>query len=115
MPEIIFIGSIFLVFFAYFGYPATLVLVSWIRGRDVKSAEILPTVSFIVTVHNEEARIQGKLENTFSLDYPKDRFQILVASDGSNDRTNQIVRGYTDQGAELVDLPDRRGNHGTVF
>jgi glycosyltransferase involved in cell wall biosynthesis len=109
MLEIIFFGSIFLIFFAYFGYPATLFLVSRVRARDVRSAEILPTVSFIVTVHNEEARIQGKLENTLNLDYPKDRLQILVASDGSSDRTNQIVRNYADHGIELVDLPDRRG------
>lgn len=109
MAEILLISSIFLIFFAYFGYPVTLLLVGWVRGRDVKSAKVLPSVTFIVTVYNEETRIKDKLENTFSLDYPKARLQIVVASDGSSDRTNEIVRDYSSQGAELLDMPDRRG------
>lgn len=109
MAEILLISSIFLIFFAYFGYPVSLLLVGWIRGRDIKSAAVLPSVTFIVTVHNEEARIKDKLENTFSLDYPKSKLQILVASDGSNDRTNEIVRDYCNQGAVLLEMPDRRG------
>jgi len=103
------VGSIFLIFFAYFGYPVTLLLVGWLRGRDVKRATILPSVTFIVTVHNEKTRIKDKLENTFSLDYPKSELQILVASDGSRDGTNDIVRGYRSQGVVLLDMPDRRG------
>ncbi len=109
MAEILFIGSVFLIFFAYFGFPLTLLLVGWVRGKEVKSAMVLPSVTFIVTVHNEETRIKDKLENTFSLDYPKAKLQILVASDGSSDRTNEIVRDYCSQGAELLDMPDRRG------
>ncbi len=109
MAEILLISSIFLIFFTYFGYPVSLLLVGWIRGRDVKSATVLPSVTFIVTVHNEETRIKTKLENTFSLDYPKSRLQILVASDGSSDRTNEIVRDYFSQGAVLLEMPDRRG------
>lgn len=109
MAEILLFSSIFLIFFAYFGYPVSLLLVGWIWGRDVKSATILPSVTFIVTVHNEEARIKQKLENTFSLDYPKSKLQILVASDGSSDLTNEIVRAYCSQGAFLLEIPDRRG------
>ena len=109
MAEILLISSIFLIFFAYFGYPVSLLLLGWIRGREVKSAAVLPSVTFIVTVHNEEARIKDKLENTFSLDYPKSKLQILVASDGSSDRTNDIVRDYCSQGAVLLEMSDRRG------
>ncbi|MCK7577962.1 MAG: hypothetical protein MZV65_20830 [Chromatiales bacterium] len=58
-------------------------LVGWVGGRDVKKAMIFPSVSFIITVHNEENRINGKLENTLDLDYPREQLQILVASDGS--------------------------------
>jgi cellulose synthase/poly-beta-1,6-N-acetylglucosamine synthase-like glycosyltransferase len=109
MAEMLFISSIFLIFFAYFGYPLSLFFVS--RGRDesAKNVTELPSVTFIVTVHNEEARIRGKLENTFSLDYPKDRLQLIIASDGSSDRTNEIVRSYSAQGVQLVDLRDRGG------
>lgn len=109
MAETLLIGSIFLVLFAYFGYPVSLLLVGGIRDRNVKSAMIQPFVTFIVTVHNEEARIKAKLENIFELDYPKAKLQVLVASDGSSDRTNEIVRGYSNHGVSLVDLPDRKG------
>src|ERR671923_1031415 len=106
MIEMLFIGSVFLIFFAYFGYPITLMLVGWVRGRDVKKVMIIPSVTFIITVHNEEKRIKDKLENTLSLDYPSEKFQILVASDGSNDRTNEIVRDYLDEGVQLLDIAD---------
>ncbi len=109
MAELLLFTSVFLIFFAYFGYAATLLMVGQVRGRDVKQADIVPPVTFIVTVQNEETRIQDKLENTFSLDYPREKLQILVASDGSNDRTNEIVRGYRDRGAELLEMPDRKG------
>lgn len=109
MAEMVLIGSGFLVFFAYFGYPMTLLPVGWVRGRDVKRTSVLPSVTFIVTVHNEETRIKGKLENTFNLLYPKNKLQILVASDGSSDRTNDIVRDHCSQGVVLLDMPDRKG------
>ncbi|HEX9658562.1 MAG TPA: glycosyltransferase family 2 protein [Bacteroidota bacterium] len=109
MAEMLLIGSVFLIFFSYFGYPLTLLLVGWVRGSEVKRAEFYPSVTFIVTVHNEETRIKEKLGNTLSLDYPRAKLQVLVASDGSTDRTNEIVRGYCAQGIELLDMPDRMG------
>ena len=109
MAEMLFISSIFLIFFAYFGYPLSLLFVSGGRDANAKNVTALPSVTFIVTVHNEEARIKSKLENTFSLDYPKDRLQLIIASDGSSDRTNEIVRSYSAQGVQLVDLRDRGG------
>ncbi len=95
MAEMLLIGSVFLIFFSYFGYPLTLLLVGWVCGREVTRAEFYPSVTFIATVHNEEKRIKDKLENTLSLDYPKAKLQILVASDGSTDRTSEIVRRYS--------------------
>lgn len=109
MAETIFIYSVFLMFFTYFGYPMTLVFAGWVRGRGVKSAMIIPTVTFIITVHNEDRRIKDKLENTFGLDYPVAKLQIIVASDGSNDRTNEIVRDYCNRGVRLLEIADRGG------
>ncbi|MCI0562213.1 MAG: glycosyltransferase, partial [Nitrososphaera sp.] len=109
IAEVLFIGSVFLIFFAYFGYPVTLLLAGWARGRDVRRATVIPSVTFIITVHNEERRIKDKLENTFGLDYPREKLQILVASDGSDDRTNEIVRDYWNRGAQLLAIPDRKG------
>jgi cellulose synthase/poly-beta-1,6-N-acetylglucosamine synthase-like glycosyltransferase len=109
MAAIFLFGSVFLIFLAYFGYPVTLLVVTWVRGRDIKRAAILPPVTFIVTVHNEETRIREKLENMFSLDYPKAKLQVLVASDGSSDRTPDIVRDYLSSGAVLLEMQTRRG------
>ena len=109
MAEIFFISSIFLIFFAYFGYPATLFLLGWFQGKDVYRATITPHVTFIITVHNEEKRIKDKLENTLNLDYPSEKLQILIASDGSNDLTNKIVRSYVNKGVQLLDIQDRKG------
>src|SRR4051812_45361323 len=107
MVEIIFIGSLFLIAFSYFGYPLTLLVIGVVRGREVDRREYYPSVTFIVTVHNEQSRIKDKLKNILDLDYPRNNLQILVASDGCTDGTNEIVRAYRDQGIELLDIPDR--------
>src|SRR5688572_5827734 len=106
MAELLLVASVFLIVFSYFGYPLSLLV---LRGREIKRAEFYPSVTFIVTVHNEAARISDKLENTLGLDYPRDKLQILVASDGSTDRTSEIVRTYRGRGVALLDLPERRG------
>ena len=109
MIEIIFFASVFLVCFAYLGYPLSLLLIAKIRRMEVKRAISYPTVTFIVTVHNEEKRIHQKLENSLSLEYPADKLHIVVASDGSTDRTNEIVQGYLGRGVELLALAERKG------
>lgn len=58
MAEMLFISSVLLIFFVYFGYPVTLLLAGWIRGRDIRKALIFPSVTFIITVHNEEKKDQ---------------------------------------------------------
>jgi len=63
----------------------------------------------IIAVHNEAARIREKLENTLGLDYPKDRLEIIVASDGSTDSTCDVVREYETQGVSLSHCPEQRG------
>ena len=108
MAEVLLVSSVLLIFFAYFGYPLTLLLFVRARGQQAGRTDFYPSVTFIVTVHNEAARIGGKLENTLALDYPRDKLQILVASDGSSDRTNEIVRTYHER-VTLLELPDRGG------
>jgi biofilm PGA synthesis N-glycosyltransferase PgaC len=91
--------------YIYFGYPALLWVVSRFRSRPVAEAEVTPFVTFIVPAYNEERNIAAKIENTLSLDYPADRIEVLVMSNGSVDRTNEIVRGFTDPRVQLVALP----------
>ena len=63
----------------------------------------------IITAYNEEQRIREKLENSLALEYTKDKLQILVASDGSTDATNEIVHSYAGKGVELLKVVNRGG------
>jgi cellulose synthase/poly-beta-1,6-N-acetylglucosamine synthase-like glycosyltransferase len=62
--------------------------------RTKEKLKIMPSVTLIVAAHNEERVIKEKIENSLELDYPKDKLEIIVASDASTDRTNEIVRQY---------------------
>jgi len=91
--------------YIYFGYPALLWVVSRFRSKPVAEADVTPFVTFIVPAYNEERNIAAKIENTLGLDYPADKIEVLVMSNGSVDRTNEIVRGFTDPRVQLVALP----------
>ena len=107
--EFIFWVSILLIFHAYFGYPLSLLLLSRVRRKPVARAPLLVPATLIIAAYNEEKRIREKLENTLALDYPRELRQVIVASDGSTDATNDIVREYAEHGIELLALPERRG------
>jgi cellulose synthase/poly-beta-1,6-N-acetylglucosamine synthase-like glycosyltransferase len=102
----IFWGSVGLLVHTHLTYPLTLAAVERLRGRRdpaPPSAEYRPRVSLIIAAHDEEDVIAAKLENARSLSYPRELVEIIVASDGSTDRTAEIAR---DAGADLVlELP----------
>src|SRR5258706_11332586 len=105
--ELLLIFSLAVVLYTYVGYPvATLLLSRWF-GRPIHLADITPKVSVIIAAYNEERDIARKIENTLALDYPKDRLEIVVASDCSGDRTDEIAKGYS--GVVLFRLPERLG------
>jgi cellulose synthase/poly-beta-1,6-N-acetylglucosamine synthase-like glycosyltransferase len=91
--------------YIYFGYPALLWIVSKLRSRPVREADVTPLMSFIVPAYNEERNIAAKIENTLSLDYRADKIEVLVMSNGSTDRTNEIVSSFTDPRVKLIALP----------
>lgn len=97
--------------YAYAGYPLFLAAAARVRGRRPAAArpEEWPTVSICLPAYNEEAQIRGAVESLLRLDYPADRRQILVVSDASTDRTDDIVREYADRGVELLRMPQRGG------
>src|SRR5208282_3996245 len=109
MFEIVFWFSLVLIFYAYFGYPCMLLLVSLFRKHPVNKGDITPGVSFIIAAFNEEKRIRQKIENTLAQDYPKDRLEVIVASDCSTDSTDEIVNAYSGQGVKLVRARERKG------
>lgn len=108
---VIFWLSIFGVFWAYFGYWLMLKAVSVIHTRGVKKEDFYPQISLVITAYNEERRIAEKIENTLALDYPKDKLEIIVVSDASADRTDEIVDSFAGQGVQLLRIPERHGKH----
>ena len=102
---IVFWVSLAVCVYIYFGYPLLLWVVSRLRPRPVREADVTPLATFIIPAYNEERNIAAKVENTLSLDYPADRIEVLVMSNGSTDRTDEIVRGFTDPRVQLVALP----------
>jgi len=107
--QIIFWTSIFFIFYAYLGYPLLLVAFSVFRKKPVKKGNITPSVSIIITAYNEALQIREKITNTIQLDYPKDRLEIIVASDCSSDGTDEIVKSFEPEGVRLVRAPERKG------
>lgn len=96
--------------YAFVGYPLALRLVSGRKtGREPSEPERWPTLSITVPAYNEESQIRETLESLLALDYPEDRRQILVVSDGSTDATDRIVAEYEDRGVELLRMPERVG------
>jgi len=77
--------------------------------RTELDPEKAPSVSLIITAYNEERRIREKIENSLSLDYDKRKLEIIVASDCSDDLTDDIVREYEDRGVRLVRAEERLG------
>ncbi len=94
MEIILYWLSIILIVYAYIGYPFLISLLSLFVDNQVKRFEIFPYVSILISAFNEEKDIANKLKNCFELDYPEDKLEIVVASDGSTDSTDDIVRQY---------------------
>ncbi len=84
-------------------------VISKFRNRPVKKRDVTPSVSFIITAYNEEKRIREKLENTLKQDYPKEKLEIIVASDSSSDQTDEIVKSFDPQRIQLIRAEERRG------
>jgi cellulose synthase/poly-beta-1,6-N-acetylglucosamine synthase-like glycosyltransferase len=90
--------------YVYFGYPALLWVVSRFRTKPVREADVTPRASFVVAVYNEQDVIARKIENTLALDYPAGQLEIIIASNGCTDRTNEIVQGFDDPRVRLLCL-----------
>jgi cellulose synthase/poly-beta-1,6-N-acetylglucosamine synthase-like glycosyltransferase len=73
------------------GYPVTAAALARLRGRPVRRDDSTPSVSLIVAAHNEDGVIERRLQNLLALDYPPEQLEIVVASDASTDRTNELV------------------------
>ncbi|HEV1285512.1 MAG TPA: glycosyltransferase family 2 protein [Bryobacteraceae bacterium] len=90
------------------GYPILLAVVRFKPGPAVrKDLGYSPTVTAIMAVYNGAAQIRAKLDTMLALDYPKERLETIVVSDGSTDATESIVKEYADRGVQLIAAPHR--------
>ena len=97
------------VLYTYFGYFLVIILIGKILRLRVLKMDIEPTVTLLIAAYNEEKGIAKKIENSLSLDYPKNKIKIIVVSDGSTDRTDEIVKSYENYGVELLRVEGRVG------
>ncbi len=122
MGALLFWGTAFVLLHTYFFYPIVLMALDavyqafgnlrYIRSGDERrkprATHLAPQVSLVVAAYNEEACIAEKVRNSLALDYPSERFEVLIGSDGSTDRTNEIVAECSDPRVRLS-VADRAG------
>lgn len=105
----IFWFSLLALFYAYAGYPLCAALLAKISKQSVARQTIYPQVTILIAAYNEEDCIAATLENKLTLDYPKDKLEIIVISDESEDRTDSIVESFVDRGVKLLRQFPRAG------
>ena len=103
--EAVFWVSLAALVWTHVAYPAAMGILAVLHPDPVRSGDVLPPVTLIITAHDEEAVIAERIGNALALDYPADRLEIVVASDASSDRTHEIVRGFADRGVRLLACP----------
>lgn len=115
MALILFLLTVAVLAYQYVGYPLTLAVLAWLRrDRPVRPGTGTPSVTLVISVYNEEGVLRQKLDNALALDYPRDRVEILVASDGSTDRTAAIAREFASRGVVLHEYRANRGKNAAL-
>ena len=107
--EVIFGICAFALFYTYLGYPLLVFIVARLFPKKVVTSLYEPKVTVLITAYNEEKDIREKIKNTLALDYPKNKLEVIVASDGSTDRTDQIVKDFEEAGVKLFRQEGRVG------
>jgi len=101
------------VVYCYAGLPLIAVINGLAKPRKVKRTDFPPGLTIIVAAYNEEQQIQHKIDNTFASNYPSEKIQLIIASDGSTDQTSSIVNYNTDPRIVFLNLP-RKGKNATL-
>lgn len=114
IAECLFWLSVLPIAYSYVLYPAAVWLAARLLGRPTAapptpSEDLWPRVSLLVAAYNEEQTIGQRIRNALASEYPADRVEVLIGSDGSTDRTSHIVAGFKDPRVRLIELHDRGG------
>lgn len=113
--KVLFWLCVFIVFYTYVGYGMVLYLMVFLKrlwrkgcgGHTLHTTADTPSVTLVICAYNEEDVVQEKMENTLALDYPQERFTIMWVTDGSTDRTNELLSHYPE--VKIVYSPERKG------
>lgn len=110
LAQFLLITSAGWLFYVYLGYPICLWILTFFRQRPhVSDESVLPTVSVLIAARNEEKDIEWKVRQTLAWDYPADRLEVLVASDASDDHTDEILSQLSDPRLHYVRIEERGG------
>ena len=109
MLEFIFLVFLGVIVYVYAGYAACAFVASRIANRKPVSQDYVATVSIIISAYNEEKVIVDTLRNKLQIDYPRGHLEIIVVSDGSDDNTDKIVKGFESDGVKLIRQTPRQG------
>ena len=105
----VFCFSLVTLFYTYFGYPIFIWLLAKIRRQaNNNSANVLPTITVVISAFNEAKRLPHRIENLLASDYPADKLSVVVVSDGSTDNTAEILDGFADR-VRLINHSVRQG------
>ncbi len=115
MAVALFVVTLVVLAYHYVGYPWTLALVArWRRATPIRPGSGTPAVTLVISAYNEEGVLRAKLENALALDYPKERLEVVVASDGSTDGTAAIAQEFAARGVVLHDYRVNRGKNAAL-
>lgn len=101
--------SLLILFYVYIGYPVLVFLLGKLLKRNIGKKEFQPYITVLIPAYNEENHIAATIQNKFDLDYPVEKIEIIVVSDGSTDRTEAIVEQFEDRGVQLLRQGPRAG------
>lgn len=107
--KILFWASILIILYVYIGYPLLIYVLSLCYKKPLGGKYIYPTVSLLIAAYNEEKNIENKIQSVLSLDYPEQRLEMLIGSDGSTDKTDEIVSKYINDRVKLFRQQQRQG------
>lgn len=107
--ELLFWISFILLLYVYIGYPFLVFFLSLFIDKKVNKKDIEPKVSMVIAAYNEEKEIAAKIENSLGLEYPKDKLEIIVISDASTDKTDEIVKSYKSRGIKYLRQEEQQG------
>ncbi|PIQ89471.1 MAG: hypothetical protein COV72_02900 [Candidatus Omnitrophica bacterium CG11_big_fil_rev_8_21_14_0_20_42_13] len=109
MIKTLFWLNIGIMLFMYFAYPAAIFIIAKIFGKEARKENIMPPITMIIPMHNEEKSAKAKIENILALDYPKNSLEIIFALDNCTDKTKEILASHNDSRVLIFENTERAG------